>query len=224
MTQEAIQLSTTPPYPGLAMVQDANGALATIATDFAGSSDPAAFAGPFMTWADTANNLIKRRNVANTAWVQEGALLRSHIPSIPLAELPGEDIGLVFVPDDGFYRWVSGAYVKSDLSFSVISTLKTQAAAILGIGQSWQNVSASRVSGTSYTNSTGKPIVVQLSGTLSAENGNYNTQVAGRGHGRPAWGGGFIGGSVSHSFIVPPGDTYSVVITSISSISWWEYR
>lgn len=74
MTQEAIQVSETPPLPGLQMVQQVNGALATIASDFAGSSDPAALAGAYMTWADTANQVLKRRNAANSAWVVIGNL------------------------------------------------------------------------------------------------------------------------------------------------------
>jgi len=75
MTQAAIQITETPPLPGLKLVPDLNKALQTLATDFAGSSDPAALAGPYMTWADTGNMLLKRRNAANTDWVVEGALL-----------------------------------------------------------------------------------------------------------------------------------------------------
>lgn len=75
MTQEAIAVSTTPPLPGLQMVQQVNAALQTIATDFAGPDDPAALAGPYMTWADTGNNLLKRRNSAGSAWVVEDYLL-----------------------------------------------------------------------------------------------------------------------------------------------------
>ena len=69
MTQTAVQVSTNPPLPGLPAVQQINNALATIATDFAGGADPASLAGPHMTWADTTNSLLKRRNAANTAWV-----------------------------------------------------------------------------------------------------------------------------------------------------------
>lgn len=34
---------------------------------------------------------------------------------------------------------------------------------VLGFGQTWQNLTASRVIGTTYTNTTGKPIVVNIS-------------------------------------------------------------
>jgi|GEM_PF-6872167 len=69
------QLETTPPYSGADMVADANDAFQTIATDFAGATDPAAMAWPYATWADTGNGLLKRRNAANMDWVVEAPLL-----------------------------------------------------------------------------------------------------------------------------------------------------
>lgn len=39
----------------------------------------------------------------------------------------------------------------------------------LGVGQTWQDVTASRVAGTTYTNSTGKPIMVSIIGTVLAQ-------------------------------------------------------
>ncbi|CAB3663237.1 Uncharacterised protein [Achromobacter denitrificans] len=218
------QLSITPPQPGVVVFPALNDALQTIATDFSGDTDPAALAWPLSTWADTANNLIKRRNAAHTGWVTEGALLRSHIPSFPLAELPTQDIGLIFVPEDGFYRWVSGAYVKSDLSFSVIATLKTQSAAILGVGQSWQDVSASRAAGTIYTNSTSKPILVSVRGIGSGSSISLSLQVDAVVMDRPGWPSTFSGGTVAGSMIVPPGSTYRVFTDGIVSIVWTEYR
>ena len=64
---------------------------------------------------------------------------------------------------------------------------------VIGIGQTWQNVAASRVSGTTYTNSTGKPIVIVASiyginatltisiqgVTLGTVNGNYGGSITG---------------------------------------------
>ncbi|CAE32208.1 hypothetical protein [Bordetella bronchiseptica] len=113
MTQESIAVSTTPPLPGLAMVQQVNAALATIATDFAGPDDPGALAGPFMTWADTGNNLLKRRNAAGSAWVQEGVLLRAHAPIIPGGSLPTTDIGPIIVPGVGLMEWSGAAYAAA---------------------------------------------------------------------------------------------------------------
>lgn len=88
MTQEAIQITETPPLPGLKLVQDLNKALLTLGTDFAGPDDPAALAAPFMTWADTGNMLLKRRNEANSAWVTVGALLSYGSPSLTFKAAP----------------------------------------------------------------------------------------------------------------------------------------
>lgn len=114
MTQEAIAVSTTPPLPGLQMVQQVNDALETIATDFAGTADPAALAGPYMVWADTANGLLKRRNAAGTAWVVEGSLLRQSLASYASGDIPTSDVGDIFVIGAGRYSWLNGLYVPNN--------------------------------------------------------------------------------------------------------------
>jgi hypothetical protein len=68
MAQNPTQVSTSPPLPGLQLVQTVNGAIETIATDFAGSIDPASTAFAYATWADTGTGDLKRRNAANNAW------------------------------------------------------------------------------------------------------------------------------------------------------------
>lgn len=74
MTQEAVQLTETPPLPGLQLVQDINKALQTLGTDFAGPDDPADKAWPYATWADTANGVLRRRSADNTVWWIERTL------------------------------------------------------------------------------------------------------------------------------------------------------
>lgn len=114
MTQEAIVISTTPPLPGLKLVQDTNAALETIATDFAGPSDPASLAAPYMTWADTANSLIKRRNAADTDWVVEGHLFRPALPLVPSGGFPTTDIGPIVAPTQGVMEWDGTRYIVSE--------------------------------------------------------------------------------------------------------------
>lgn len=130
--QATPQLSTTPPLPGVVAVPALNDALQTIGTDFSGDTDPAALAWPFSKWADTANKLIRRRNAANTQWVSEGSLLHWHISSMPLAEFPAVDIGLIHVPNDGFYEWAGPSYARTDLSLSVIAAIKNGAVSEVG--------------------------------------------------------------------------------------------
>jgi hypothetical protein len=82
-----------------------------------------------------------------------------------------------------------------------------------GIGQSWQNLSASRNSGTTYTNGTSRPIMVKVSFYRGDNTNSYVTVTS------------VVNGvtidfvklffaiednSVNTTFIVPPGQTYSV--------------
>lgn len=48
---------------------------------------------------------------------------------------------------------------------------------VIGLGQTWQNVTASRALGVTYTNSTGKPIMVSIIGANSGGNGNKGLQL-----------------------------------------------
>lgn len=62
-----------------ASATDAANSAATVdaqgfATEYAGASEPPVM-WAYMTWADTGNMLLKRRNAAGTAWVVEGLLL-----------------------------------------------------------------------------------------------------------------------------------------------------
>nr|WP_029978238.1 phage tail protein [Pseudomonas sp. PH1b] len=81
----------------------------------------------------------------------------------------------------------------------------------LGDGQTWQNVTASRVSGTVYTNTTGRPIQVQVSinsGAVSATCGGVTvTNIA-----------------YYTTFVVPAGATYSVTLNNAVSPLWSELR
>ena len=92
----------------------------------------------------------------------------------------------------------------------------------IGVGQTWTNVGSSRVSGTTYTNSTGKPIQVMLS--VSNANGNSYMYINGTIFVT-------IGGDQNNnspiSFIVPNGDNYKYVQSAGGGggiTNWWELR
>jgi hypothetical protein len=94
----------------------------------------------------------------------------------------------------------------------------------IGIGQTWQSVTGSRALGTTYTNSTGKPIFVYIVVQLSS-NGDTNLTLNGVALDGPA---SSAGGVVFTpcSFIVPDGNTYnlSVIGGSVSVTAWGELR
>ena len=92
----------------------------------------------------------------------------------------------------------------------------------LGYGQTWQDVTASRALATTYTNGTGKPIQVVVTGTASGGGVSIVFTVGGVTipfFGYSASGGsGYTGGTV----IVPVGATYSCAGATLNT--WLELR
>lgn len=84
----------------------------------------------------------------------------------------------------------------------------------IGVGQTWQNVTASRVAGTTYTNTTGKPITltVQLQDTS-----DHAIEVGGVDVCRTDLSG-VSGSFISLIAIVPNGFTYRL---RASAFSYW---
>ena len=92
-----------------------------------------------------------------------------------------------------------------------------------GMGQTWQDVKSSRVVGTTHTNTTSRPIVVNVTANgyqaatlitaivqginfiIGADSAPYDTVAAG-------------------SFVVPSGVGYSVAVTNGGLQTWYEFR
>lgn len=99
----------------------------------------------------------------------------------------------------------------------------------IGIGQTWQNVTSSRSFGTTYTNSTGKPIMA----AVSSASGQY-TSLAGIIDGVTiqssggSWAAGAAGSQSTITLIIPNGSTYtfSQSVSSAGSVAatWFELR
>lgn len=86
----------------------------------------------------------------------------------------------------------------------------------LGVNQTWQDMTASRVSGVTYTNSTGKPIVVIFGGSGFSATGRGYMYVDGRLVGDvPSVSG--IAYAPRMQAIVPNGSTYSCTQGQMSS-------
>lgn len=97
---------------------------------------------------------------------------------------------------------------------------------VVGYSQTWQSVS--RALGTTYTNSTGRPIMVLITISVPSQ---LNSYVYFKINGDTVGGFGETSASQpamisSHSFIVPAGATYAVVkqVGNPSIWSWWELR
>jgi len=97
-----------------------------------------------------------------------------------------------------------------------------------GLGQTWQDVGSSRAIGTTYTNSTGRPIAVSVTGNVASNTAPYVTMRATvGGMGTPIIDSRYIGtntGNYGHVwFIVPDGTTYRVNGGgALTGFSYWQ--
>jgi len=127
-------------------------------------------------------------------------------------------------PNDGTFKLGRGV-LGAESSFPIVVNADDSISGVfsgLGVGQTWQDMIGSMVLGTTYTNSTGKPIalnVYSIQSTLSL----ITATVAGV----PVKGSQSVaGGGHSVFAIVPNGATYSVTVSggTTSGLSWIELR
>lgn len=96
-----------------------------------------------------------------------------------------------------------------------------QAQEIFGNAQSWQTVT--RTSGVTYTNSTGKPIIVQAYGQAANTSGYIRSTIDGN---TASWSAyyAFATPLLGSSIVVPNGSTYTIEWANMSSLAVREYR
>ena len=116
---------------------------------------------------------------------------------------------------------ISGQTFSGDISAPNLSGTNTGDGALSsGVGQTWQDVTSSRVSGITYTNSTGKPITAIVNIANYGEGG----ATAFVGATRVIYLIDLNGGGASYTFIIPVGSTYESDYSSNILMSWVELR
>lgn len=91
---------------------------------------------------------------------------------------------------------------------------------VLGIGQTWQNATASRSLGVTYTNSSGRPIYVSIV-LQSPSGGSTTTNLLVDGNVVSANSRAIAGEPDTHVAIIPNGSTYNVPSVGNTTISSW---
>ena len=114
--------------------------------------------------------------------------------------------------------WASAPNLVQGVGGQALVPLNT-----LGGGQTWQNVTGSRAFGTTYYNTSGRPIEVFISGTASANSMTFSITVDGSVIG---YQGAYQSGHQSGvTFVVPPGKRYSAAaVLNCTLGSWFELR
>ena len=86
-----------------------------------------------------------------------------YLPSLPNAAIPqATEIAL------GVAKLVNALNSTDDKAALTAAKGKELNDKMFGVGQTWQNLTSSRVSGTIYTNTTGRPIVVKVSSNYTS--------------------------------------------------------
>lgn len=207
-------------------LSDINNALQSLASCSSGASEPATkYANQL--WYDTTSNILKIRNEANSAWISMLYVHQSdsevHIlDNTYVSNTSGTHVGLL--GDQTTATWQAGTGTTESLvsPAKVAAAVSALAPAGLGQGQTWQALTASRATNTSYQNTTGKPIMVNVAyGTsstaylqVSTNNSSWvtvsNTFTSGN---HPA-----------QSVIVPNTHYYRLSGTGVGILNWAELR
>lgn len=101
---------------------------------------------------------------------------------------------------------------------------------VIGAGQTWQNLTSSRAIGTTYTNSTGRPIMVAVSlssGAAASANATFVIDGSTVANNLASYSNGATWANLrqTFSFIIPAGSTYSATVSSSPALqSWYELR
>jgi len=110
---------------------------------------------------------------------------------------------------------LSGNLVAPSTSGNVLTsngtTWTSAAPSAIGVGQTWSNVTGSRLLGSTYTNSTGKPIQVSIS-ILQGSSGNGTLAIGGVNVGTVSASG--LSEISGISAIVPNGNTYKYTVNA----------
>jgi len=200
---------------------------------FTTGSLPIASGGTGQTTRQAAINALAGTQTANR-------VLRSNGTDTTLSQvaLATDVTGTLPVANGGTgaTTFTSGAILKGDGTSAVsaasaadiVAAISTTAVALstnstnaIGYNQTWQNVLSSRSNGATYTNSTGKPIMVSVTASPTSNNQSISASVGGVSLGGLTLTSGYTSGGFQ--FIVPAGATY-VVSTSGSLNTWAELR
>jgi hypothetical protein len=189
--------------------------------------------------APTASSGTNTTQLATTAFVTDAVAVGkintalTGVPTAPTAAVNTNTTQVATtafvtaqIADDAPTKTGTGASGTWGINITGNAATATTDSQHLGMSQTWQVVSGSRALGTTYTNSTGKPIQVSVTAT-SGISGSIDPQltvggvVVARQYQVPPSGFSAVG---TVSAIVPTGTAYSATATGAVSWTWQELR
>ena len=151
---------------------DINNVLQAIATNNSGTDVPTS-TFPNQWFYDTNDQLLKIRNSTTTTYLNVGYIHQTNgfevLDDTQVVSTSGIPTGGI-IGDQAEGTWTNGTGTTE----SLVSPAKVAASATevvgnyaLGVDQTWQDMTSSRALNTTYQNTTGRPIFISLSGTIS---------------------------------------------------------
>lgn len=222
---------------GIQLRTQASEMLTALSTLNSGNLEPAnPSAG--MLWLDTTKNILKIRDKTNTAWldfagVNDKVIALSAADSLKLGGIAADKYAktedIPASPQAATETEAGIVKLKNSITGNLSDTTVSENAvkeyvgknASIGIGQSWQDVTAQRQYGVIYTNTTGRPIMVYI-GTVGGGGVIVSLEV----NGIEVANGGYAAGSGSDGIntIVPPNATYKLTGNGTGFGKWAELR
>ncbi|HCR3777862.1 TPA: hypothetical protein ON750_003528, partial [Morganella morganii] len=191
----------------------------------------------------TKDDLLTKMDIGYMGWGGKGEAYSpayvDYVNDLKNADTPTKVMRSDSVTSNAHFKYGTVAYFKSRETFMAVTaaydgegvrvlagnpnTLSIYNLAdtknVIGIGQTWQNMTASRAIGTTYTNATTKPIMISVTKLGRAATTLYiNNQVVSS----VDYGDGNLQGSLST--IIPAGSTYKIEVYSGTIQGWWELR
>lgn len=121
----------------------------------------------------------------------------------------------------------AGTWATAPSTIQGVGGQALSAMSSLGYGQTYQNVIGSRSTGTTYYNTTGKPITIVVSGGVNFANTGYTYGYVDGNLVAAYFGGGGGGNYLNYAamtLIVPPGSSYSITSAVYGVGYWYELR
>ena len=225
---------------GIQLRTQASEMLTALSTLNSGNLEPASPSAG-MLWLDTTKNILKIRDKTNTAWldfagVNDKVIAASAADSAKLGGVAADKFAQKEdIPQAATETKAGIVKLKNSITGNLSDTAVSENAvkeyvgksAGLGIGQSWQDVTAQRQIGVTYTNTTGRPIALSVTLQSGSSGGAADIKLSVNGQIVCFQ---YVGGmnaspAISAFWILQAGDTYSLTAQSSGNlIKWLELR
>lgn len=163
-------------------------------------------------------NLDETTLISTTA-ISAGATAANVIYSTTArTNVPFRVVGFVDITEATAGTWATAPTLVQGAGGQALAAMSS-----LGYGQKWTDVTASRTAGTTYYNTTGRPIIVDVAGGNSS-NTSVEIVIGGYAMGQNGITGSGYTAIPARNAVVPPGLSYSVAAGAAGISKWSELR